>query len=462
MTDLKITQQELENRQLRITVEVPQQRVEREMRKLARDLARRYRFPGFRPGKAPYHVVVARVGREEMLDQIVEDMAQDIYQEMLKTLDLEPPTPGSLLDVTRDPLVYEFEVPLPPRIELGDYRSIRVPVELPKEEDIQQLVDEQLETMRERHRSWQTVEEPVGYGDLVNLSIKVTIDDEVVLENDDWDFMPSEDEYTLAPEFDSNIVGLKAGDKKTFAVHFDEKSNAAWRGKDGVVEVSISEVQRQVLPELDDDFALMVSDADSLEELREQLAGQQKALSQAEAEENFERELWERVFEIAHFEFPDSVVDEELEMLLRQQEERIKNYGIESLSEFLRLQNKSEEEFRAELRPSAEERIKQKLVLDEIARREGLQVPESEVQETLDAVAKDMDVDDTRKVDWNAARESLVAHLKRGKALELLYAIARGEEVPAPGEHDDQATETSEPQAEAMPAEAAHENLGEA
>ncbi len=192
MTDLKITQQKLDDQQLLLSIVVPDERVDKAMRKMAKKMAKQYRIPGFRPGKAPYHIIVSRFGREALLEEVADEIRQVIFVEAMEEAGLEPYAPSVLKDVSFDPLTYQIEVPLPPEVEPNNYREVRVPYAEPTEEAIDEAVQAEIDQIRDRFKTWQPVERPIEYGDMVTISVKVTVDDEVVLENDDWDVFPDD------------------------------------------------------------------------------------------------------------------------------------------------------------------------------------------------------------------------------------------------------------------------------
>jgi trigger factor len=119
---LKIEVQEMEDRQVRLTVEVPNERLEKAMHSAARSLSRQTRIPGFRPGKAPYQVILNKMGEGVILEEALENLGQEIYRQALDESELEPFAPGTMDEiVSREPLVLRYTVPLKPIVELDEY-----------------------------------------------------------------------------------------------------------------------------------------------------------------------------------------------------------------------------------------------------------------------------------------------------------------------------------------------------
>ena len=165
---LTIHTEEDDQRQLVVTVEVAEERVQKAMRNTARKLSKDAYIPGFRKGKAPYQVIVRRIGEETLRAETIEDMVQAVFEEMMEQNGFEPYGQPSLNEVESNPLVYKFTVPLEPAVTLGQYRELRRDVADVEVTD--EAVAEALEQVRGRHQSVEVVERPVEAGDLVTLS----------------------------------------------------------------------------------------------------------------------------------------------------------------------------------------------------------------------------------------------------------------------------------------------------
>ena len=170
---LKITTEPREERQLGVRIEVDPERVEKELRKAARKAASDYRIPGFRKGKAPYHIVVQMVGLPTLYNEFVDELGQELYKEAIEQEKLEPYATAALEDVEFEPLAYKLLIPLEPEIDLGDYRALRVeeePVAVSDED-----IDARLATYQDQHSGWQEVTRPSQYGDLMNINVRSVI-----------------------------------------------------------------------------------------------------------------------------------------------------------------------------------------------------------------------------------------------------------------------------------------------
>ncbi|MCS7039803.1 MAG: trigger factor [Anaerolineae bacterium] len=448
MTDLILTQQALENRRVLLSIEFPKERLDELMRATARRLSREYRFPGFRPGKVPYHVVVQRIGRENLLREVALSVGEEVIAEALKAADIKPHGPIDV-DITLDPFAFRVEVPLAPTIELMDYRSLRLEPPTLEETAVEEHVRQDLDAILQERKTWVVVERPAQYGDRLVVDFRVEVDGEVVLSHEDWDFVPDATDYTLTPAFDAAFVGMRAGEQKTFSAVFPEDSE--WPGKEGHFTITLKAVKTQQAPELTDELAQQLgyeNAAKMLDELRKHA----EATVRSEQEATYADQVFQTVVDRSQIEFAPSTLESMLEAMLEEEARQFRAYGIESPEDYLRLIRKTKEAYYEERRAEAEASLRRQLVFEAIAEREQLTVGEQELHQalveryghdpTLLAKAEELLTQD------DGFRNRVVASILIGKVLDLLKRIARGESVPAPGQH---AVATASPAAEAAP-----------
>jgi trigger factor len=449
MTDLILNQQTLENRRVLLSVELPPHRLDEAMRTVARRLSREYRFPGFRPGKVPYPVVVQRIGRENLLREVAASLGETVLREALDATGIEPYGPIDLQQLTLEPLVYQFEIPLAPKVEVGDYRSIRIEPPVLDEAMVEEHIQGHLQELREQHKTWQVVERPAQYGDQLTVDFRLEVDGEVVLSNEDWDFVPNATDYTLVPEFDAAFIGMSAGEQKTFSAVFPEDSQ--WPGKEGRFTITVKAVKTQQAPELTDELAQQAG-YDNVADLLADLRTHAEALIRAQQNEVYLEQVLRAVLEQSQIEFAPSTLQAMLDSMLEDEARQFKSYGIDSVEEYLQLIRKTRETYDEERRATAETRLREQLVLQAIMDREQFPVSEFELDrelreryghnEALLQKAQKLLATD------QAFRERIALYVRLHKTLDLLKRIAQGEAVPAPGEHQ---AEEAPPTAVAAP-----------
>ncbi len=271
---LNIERQDLAERQVQLTVEVPGERMQGAMRSAARRLSNKTRIPGFRPGKAPYEMVVRKVGEEAVFDDAVDQLGQDIYREALEQSEIDPYAPGSLEElVTRDPLVLRYVVPLEPEVELGDYVNLRLPFEPDAVAD--EALEAFLEDLRQRQALMEPVSRPAAMGDVVDLKLSATVQ---ATEADPESTLLDEQQVPLLLEDDTDwpfkgvaaqLQGLSAEEERTLEHTFPEDyPNESLRSRHAVFHLRCTQVRSRTVPQWSDDFARSLGDFSDLLDLR--------------------------------------------------------------------------------------------------------------------------------------------------------------------------------------------------
>ncbi|HHH83350.1 MAG TPA: hypothetical protein ENL35_10225, partial [Chloroflexi bacterium] len=218
---LKIEKQALEDRQVELTVEVPRERLEGAMRAAARRLSQQTKIPGFRPGKAPYQIVLSKFGEEAVFEEALETLGQEVYHHALDESEIDPFAPGIMDEiVSRDPLIIRYTVPLAPEVTLGDYRELRIPYETPEIQD--DAVEEVMEGLRERQALIEPVDRPAQPGDVVVLDIYGELtspeegEDPVLVDAKGVSVLAEEKTTFPIPGVLQYLEGLEAGGEVTF------------------------------------------------------------------------------------------------------------------------------------------------------------------------------------------------------------------------------------------------------
>ena len=425
---MKVTTERLPDSQVALVIEPDEHQVEEALRKAAKKIAQKYNIPGFRKGKAPYSAVVRAYGKEALYDQVVEELGDRAFKEALKQSGLQPIGPGVLEDVTFEPLVLRMTVPMPPEVDLGDYRSLRVdrPAVSVTDEDVQA----QLEALQASHTEWKPVEDGIaGFGDLVTLKLVGRIEDDSIVDEEAFELVLQEQSEDFPPGFDAEFVGKLAGDAVSFDLVYPETWPSDRAGQQAHFESQIHTVKRQDVPPLDDDFAAMVSEYDTLETLKEHIRQELTERQQVELDNQYFDAVMKKVIDGAvQLEYPSIMLEDAVNQMVAERDRSLRRAGI-ALRDYLRLTNQSEEDFRRLATGPAELRLKADLVLGKLVVMEGLQASDEEVAERkqeLLAEAGDT-VDELRELfESPGGREALALEIQRRRAVERLMAIADG------------------------------------
>jgi trigger factor len=436
---LNIQTERTEDCQIRLTIEVDQDRVDRHLKGAARRIASKVRIPGFRKGKAPYDMIVRTLGKEALYEEALEELGQEVFSEALEKEDIQPYSQGQLEDVSFDPMILKFVVPLPPEVELNDYREIRVEPEEVVVTD--EEVDQAIEQLREEKAEWKTVERPLAENDRAVTHVKVSSDEET-LDDDDRTFVIDTEHDHPVPGFQGAILGIIAGETRNFDLTYPEDwQDETLAGRMVHFEVELKEVQEEVLPELNDEFAILVGDYDSLEDLTAQVSENLEAQAKLAAAHRLENEAVDKLVEGAVITFPSVMLEDSLDSIIDEQDSMIRRQQGVSLEDFLKMTGQSMDDLRANLNEAAEARLKRALSMGKLTELERLVVSDEEIQsqgQVMLAVFQGAPNEIQEFLATPQGQEAIRREALTRKARERLVAIAKGEapeiELDEPGE----------------------------
>lgn len=382
---MKVNAERMENCQAVLTIEVEEERVERSLKEAARRISKRTRIPGFRAGRAPYHIVERMVGREAVFDEALEELGSQVYREALEESELEPIDRAEMEVVEREPLTLKMTVPLKPEVELGDYESIQVePQEVEVEEE---EIEEVLTALREERGEWVPVEREAQKGDLLTLDVEGRGDGERVIAAEEQEYVLRLGAEVPAKGFPEMIEGMKAGEEREFTITYPSiHPNADLAGRKVEFRVRLLGLKGKHLPPLDDEFAKTVGDFESLKELRERVESVLRARAETRERERVAEEVLTAMTDRAKIEYPPALLERQLDSMVEDYARAVARQGF-TLPRYLEVVGKSEEELRGELRPQAKERLKKALVFSEFTEVEGVAVEDEEVGREVDEIA---------------------------------------------------------------------------
>jgi trigger factor len=426
---LNITTESLENRQLRLTIEMDEEETQRAMQRAARHISRQVDIPGFRKGKAPYDLILQRFGEETVRKEAAEALIEKSYDEALEKEAIEPYAQPSLDELELDPIAFTFIIPLSPTVDAGDYRDYRLKYKEPKVSKKQ--VQEALENIRMQNAVLELVERPVEMGDGAVIGLLARIGEEDLMKGDELHVMVEADSTYPAPGFSEEIVGMAVGDERTFTLPLpDDFPREELGGQEAEFSVKMVEVYDQTIPDLDDDLARTVGNFDSLKELEEQVREQLRQAARREADQVYAEQVLEDMLQDAEIAYPPTLLEEQLDESVEEFERMVKRDAKLSLDDYLRLQDKTMEELREELEPGAETRLRRALLLGEVAQAEGLDVDEEEIHAQIDAMSAQWGIrsEEVRtSLSSDPGQRAVRSRLLANKAVQRLVAIAKGE-----------------------------------
>ena len=426
---MKISTEPLENRQLAVTIEVDDERTQQGMQRAARNIAKEVRVPGFRPGKAPFDVILQRFGESTIRREAADLLAEDIVREALSEQGIDAYAPGELTELTLDPITYHLTIPLVPTVELGDYREFRLEAKIAEVAE-EQLV-EALDKIREDNTIFESVERPSVWEDGIALDLVARVADGTeVLKGEDLHIVLEAGNTDPVPGFPEAIEGMTPGDERTFTLALPaDFPQEAYVGQDAEFTVQVKDVYNQIIPALDDDLARTVGSYESLDELKTAIRDRMQAAAQAQQDGEYAAQVMEALVEQATIDYPPVVLEQELDQVVSEAERSITSQSRLSMDDFLRIEGKTKEEFRESLAPRAANRVKQALVLGEVVKLEALSIDEDEVEAGIDQASASWGsrAEIVRKsFESEAGQRAMANRLMTAKAIQRLVAIAKG------------------------------------
>jgi len=382
---------ELPDSRVRVQAEVSPEEVERRVQQAARELGRQMRVPGFRKGKVPPPVVIRRLGREAVLDEALRSSLGGWYADAIDRAGIAPVGEPELdvpseLPAEGQPLAFSIEIGVRPAAKLGQYKGLEVGRREPTVEDAQ--IDEEIDRLRDRLATLDTVDRPAENGDHVVIDYVGTVDGDEFQGGTGRDQLLELGSGRLVPGFEEQLAGARAGDERTVTVTFPEDYPATeLAGREAQFAVTVSEVKEKRLPEADDEFASEAAGFDTLAELREDIAGRLRQVDERAVEREFEDAVVEAAVAEADVEVPDKLVHARAHELLEDTWSMLARQGI-SKESYLRLTGRDEETLAHEAEPEAAAALKREAVLAAIVAAENIEPTDDQVREALEPTAE--------------------------------------------------------------------------
>jgi trigger factor len=414
---------QLEENRVRLDVAVPEGEVQRRVDRTLRQIAREIRVPGFRPGKAPGPVVMRRVGRETVMQEMLKDALGDWYAEAVEQAEVDP-IDDPELDVPDDldggDLHFTATLQLRPRATLGPYRGLEVGRQEP--EVPEGAIEAELDALRNQVARLEPVDRPAEKGDFLVIDFDGSVDGRVIQNASARDYLVELGGGRLVAGFDEQLVGMRAGESKTFPIQYrDGDRRPELSGQTVDYTVTVKRVQAKRLPALDDAFAAEASEFETLDELRADLFQRLEWAAEARVDELFRRTVIDAAVEGATVEVPAVMVDRQVARVLHGVAHQLPE-GV-GLEDYLRATGRTLEQAADELRPDAEMAVRRELVVEAVADAEGTRVTDDEVAEQvrLDAEATGGDAAALMKeLQEHGDVDALRRELRLRKAVQLL------------------------------------------
>jgi trigger factor len=422
---VKSTTETLSPTRIKLTIEVPFEEFKPSLDAAYKTIGSQITIPGFRKGKVPAAIVDQRVGRGAVLDQAINEALPGWYSQALQDTNVQPLSQPEI-DLSKfedgEPIEIVAELDVRPELELPDVSTIEVTVEDAEVSDDD--VTEQLTALQERFATFAEVERPVADGDFLTIDLSAAQNGEEIPEAQAEGMPYSVGKATMLEGLDEALIGLSAGESKTFTTQLVGGDLA---GQDVDVTVTVKDVKEQQLPELDEEFAQTASEFDSIDELRADLTDRVTRGKRMEQANEARDLVLDEIVSKIDAPLPENLVTEELASRRQQIEQQLARAGV-PFEQYLDDEEQTIDEFEAELEKRVRDSLIAQFVLDQVVANEEFGIDDSELSQHIMRRAQQSGEDPNSYIqhimEHNHVPE-MVSEVLRGKALASLVEGAK-------------------------------------
>ena len=421
--------EKLEKNMAKLTVEVPAEQFEKALKTSYNKNKSKFNVPGFRRGKAPQALIEKMYGPGVLYEDAVDEVLNDTYG---------PAVDESGLEVVSRPeisiekiekgqtLVYTALVAVKPEVTLGEYKGIEVERAKPEVTDAD--VEAELKRVQEQNSRLVSVEDrPVQNGDQTVIDFDGYVDGEAFEGGKAEDYPLTIGSHSFIDTFEEQLIGKNIGEEAEVNVTFPEEYHATeLAGKPALFKVIVKEIKEKELPELDDEFAEEVSEFSTLEEYKADIRAKLADTKQKQASTENENNVVNKVVANASMDIPGPMIEQQVHNMLEEYARRMQSQGL-SFEQYMQFTGTTIEQMSEQMRPQAEKRIRNRLVLEEVARQENLQVSDEAVEEEMKKMAEsyNMELDQVKELMGEEGRKQMMEDLAVQEAVDFLVAEAR-------------------------------------
>ena len=378
---MSVSVEKIEKNVMALEVTVEAEKFVVAVNQAAKTLAKKVNVPGFRKGKAPRRMVELHVGKEALYDEALDHLIGPAYAEAVIESGIEPVDRPEVdlvqIEEGKD-LVFKAKVSVKPEVELGEYKGLHVEQDAASISEEQVL--EQLKSKQEQHARLLTLENgKVENEDTVTIDFEGSTDGVPFAGGKAENYELVIGSGTFIPGFEEGLLGAEIGQHIDVNVTFpDEYHSAELAGKEAVFSTNIKKIQRKELSALDDEFAKDVSEFDTLDELKNDLRNKLMQSSELQAKSDLLKAIVAKAVDNASVEIPEAMITERVNVMMDDLNSNLSQQGM-TIEQYYQFTNSNEQVMKERLRPQAAEGVKTELVIEAIAKLEGIEVTEDEV-----------------------------------------------------------------------------------
>lgn len=443
---MSVQVENLEKNMVKLTIEVPAEKVEEALKASYMKQKSKISVPGFRKGKVPMAMIEKMYGPEIFYEDAANLLMQEAYPAAVEESGADIVSQPTV-DVTQlekgKPFIFTAEVAVRPEVTLGKYKGVTV-----TKIDTSVTDEEVMEALeRERNNNARTItveDRAIAEGDTAVIDFEGFVDGEPFEGGKAENHSLEIGSHSFIDNFEDQLVGKNAGDEVEVNVTFPAEYHATeLAGKPALFKVKIHEIKTKELPELDDEFAQDVSEFDTLAEYKESVKKNLEKTKEDNAKRTKEDEAIGKIIEKSQMEIPDAMIDTQVQNMIQEFAQRMASQGL-SLDQYMQFSGMTIDKLKEQVRPEAVTRIQSSLVLEQIAKDENIEITEEEIEAELKKMSEmyGMDIDKLKEYMGDAEKESIKRDLAVQKAVEVVMDnIKERAKAKTKKEKEDEATE---------------------
>lgn len=387
---MNVTTEKIENHKVVLTIEVPAEELDKGIKAACKSLANRVNIPGFRKGKAPRRILEMNIGKEAILDEAFDRVAQKAFDEALKQENLDPVDRPQVdivtLEESKD-VVFKATITPVPEVTLGEYKGLKVAKDAVEVKDEQ--VEEQVKNILNHHAKMVDAEEgaTVANDDFITLDFKGEVDGVAFAGGEGKDYPLQIGSHSFIDTFEDQLVGLKVGEEKDVNVTFPEEYHAKdLAGKAAVFHCKINSIKHKEMPELTDEFVKASTSYESIEDMKAKLRENIEKNAQREADTKRRNEILKQATDNITVDIPEVMVENRVSNMIQELSVNLENQGM-NLDAYLKYANMDMAKLREQYKESAAIAVKTDLMLDAVAKAEDIKVENADINAEIALLA---------------------------------------------------------------------------
>ncbi len=408
-----------------IEIKVEGKEWEEALDKAFKEANKKAKIDGFRPGHAPKEVFIKKYGEQALYMDAAEAVVDGAYEKMLKENekdleDLVARPDVQVKEINGEGVTFNFVLTMRPEVKLGDYKKINVKRE--KAKVTAEEIEDTIENIRHRYAEDVLKDGEIKDGDVAVIDFEGFVDGVAFEGGKGENYSLKIGSGTFIPGFEEQLIGLKSGDEKDVEVTFPEDYHAEdLKGKKATFKVKVHEVKEVKVPELDKDFFedLGMEGVDTKEKLEAKISESILTNKESELENKYIDELLEAAAKDTEVDIPEVMIDDELERMIREYDSHLRSQGI-TLEQFYKFTNSDEEALKSQMRPEAARRVKHRLMLEEIAKQEKIEISDEEANKEAERLAENYQIKKEEFLQMFGGLDLVKYDLKMRKAIDVL------------------------------------------